>query len=123
MKKEKETIKMMEETFFRKHAKKIFVAGTIISLTSLYYIAKKHGIELQLVNDKLAEASGIALRSLYREKSDAEFEIKQLIDYINNLDPNIRVNKIINIPEAEKRIEELWKFIREIDIDIKKIEG
>ena len=123
MKKEKETIKMMEETFFRKQAKKIFVAGTIISLTGLYYIAKKHGIELQLVNDKLTEASGIALRSLYREKSDAEFEIKQLIDYINNLDPNIRVNKIINIPEAEKRIEELWKFIREIDIDIKKIEG
>lgn len=130
MSKEKETIKMMEETFFRKHAKKIFVAGTIISIAGLTYISKKYGIEIKLMKDdlnlanaKLLEASGIALRSLYREKSDAEFEIKQLIDYINNLDPNIRVNKIINIPEAEKRIEELWKFIREIDIDIKRIEG
>lgn len=130
MSKEKETIKMMEETFFRKHAKKIFVAGTIISIAGLTYISKKYGIEIKLMKDdlnlanaKLVEASGIALRSLYREKSDAEFEIKQLIDYINNLDPNIRVNKIINIPEAEKRIEELWKFIREIDIDIKRIEG
>lgn len=130
MSKEKETIKMMEETFFRKHAKKIFVAGTIISIAGLTYISKKYGIEIKLMKDdlnlanaKLVEASGIALRSLYREKSDAEFEIKQLIDYINNLDPNIRVNKIINIPEAEKRIQELWNFIREIDIDIKRIEG
>lgn len=122
MKKEKKTIKMMEETFIKKHANKIFVAGTIVSVAGLIYISKKYGIELKLVNDKLAEASNIALRSLYREKSDAEFEIKQLTDYINNLDPNIRVNKIINIPEAEKRIAELWKFIREIDIDIKKIE-
>ena len=130
MSKEKETIKMMEETFFRKHAKKIFVAGIIISIAGLTYISKKYGIEIKLMKDdlslanaKLVEASGIALRSLYREKSDAEFEIKQLIDYINNLDPNIRVNKIINIPEAEKRIQELWNFIREIDIDIKRIEG
>lgn len=122
MKKEKKTIKMMEETFIKKHANKIFVAGTIVSIAGLIYISKKYGIELKLVNDKLAEASSIALRSLYREKADAEFEIKQLTDYINNLDPNIRVNKIINIPEAEKRIAELWKFIREIDIDIKKIE-
>ena len=130
MSKEKETKKMMEETFFRKHAKKIFVAGTIISIAGLTYISKKYGIEIKLMKDdlnlanaKLVEASGIALRSLYREKSDAEFEIKQLIDYINNLDPNIRVNKIINNPEAEKRIQELWNFIREIDIDIKRIEG
>lgn len=114
---------MEESTFIKRHAKKILIAGTMVSATGFIFILKKHGIELKLVNDKLVEASSIALRSLYREKADAEFEIKQLIDYINNLDPNIRVNKIINIPEAEKRIEELWKFIREIDIDIKKIEG
>lgn len=123
MKKEKDVIKMEESTFIKRHAKKILIAGTMVSATGFIFILKKHGIELKLVNDKLVEASSIALRSLYREKADAEFEIKQLIDYINNLDPNIRVNKIINIPEAEKRIEELWKFIREIDIDIKKIEG
>ncbi len=123
MKKDKETIKMVEETFVRKHAKKILIAGAIVTTAGLIYITKKHGIELNIVQNKLAEANGIALRSLYREKSDAEFEIKQLTDYINNLDPNIRVNKIINIPEAEKRIQELYKFIREIDIDIKRIKG
>lgn len=123
MKKQKETIKMVEETFFRKHAKKIFVAGTIISVTSLYYIAKKHGIELQLVNNKLAEASGIALRSLRREKSDAEFEIETLNEYINNLDPNIKINMFENIPKAKARISELEIFIDEILNDIKRIEG
>ena len=56
MKQEKETIKMVEDTFIKRHAKKILVAGTIVTT-------------------------------------------------------------------AEKRIETLWKFIREIDIDIKRIEG
>lgn len=123
MKKDKKTIKMVEETFMRKHAKKILIAGAIATTAGLVYITKKHGIELNIVQNKLAEANGIALRSLYREKSDAEFEIKQLTDYINNLNPDIRVNKIINIPEAEKRIQELYKFRREIDIDINKIKG
>ena len=123
MKQEKETIKMVEDTFIKRHAKKILVAGTIVTTAGLIYISKKHGIELNLMKEKLVEASGIALRSLYREKKDALFEIEQLEKYINNLDPNIRANQIINIPTAEKRIEDLWKFIREIDIDILKIEG
>lgn len=123
MKQEKETIKMVEDTFIKRHAKKILVAGTIVTTAGLIYISKKHGIELNLMKEKLVEASGIALRSLYREKKDALFEIEQLEKYINNLDPNIRANQIINIPTAEKRIEDLWKFIREIDIDISKIEG
>lgn len=123
MKQEKETIKMVEDTFIKRHAKKILVAGTIVTTAGLIYISKKHGIELNLMKNKLAEASGIALRSLQREKNDALFEIEQLAKYIDNLDPNIRANQIINIPTAEKRIETLWKFIREIDIDIKRIEG
>ena len=123
MKQEKETIKMVEDTFIKRHAKKILVAGTIVTTASLIYISKKHGIELNLMKNKLVEASGIALRSLQREKNDALFEIEQLAKYIDNLDPNIRANQIINIPTAEKRIETLWKFIREIDIDIKRIEG
>lgn len=123
MKQDKETIKMTEDTFIKRHAKKILVAGTIVTTAGLIYISKKHGIELNLMKNKLAEASGIALRSLQREKNDALFEIEQLAKYIDNLDPNIRANQIINIPTAEKRIETLWKFIREIDIDIKRIEG
>lgn len=123
MKQEKETIKMVEDTFIKRHAKKILVAGAIVTTAGLFYISKKHGIELNLMKNKLEEASGIALRSLYREKKDALFEIEQLEKYINNLDPNIRANQIINIPTAEKRIEDLWKFITEINIDISKIEG
>ena len=123
MKKQKETIKMVEETFFRKHAKKIFVAGLI-------YISKKYGVEIKLMNnklietgDKLVEASGIALRSLRREKADAEFEIETLNEYINNLDPNIKINMFENIPKAKARISELEIFINEILNDIKRIEG
>jgi len=123
MKQEKETIKMVEDTFIKRHAKKILVAGAIVTTTGLIYISKKHGIELNLLKNKLEEASGIALRSLNREKKDALFEIEQLEKYINNLDPNIRANQIINIPTAEKRIEDLWKFITEINIDISRIEG
>lgn len=123
MKKDKETIKMVEDTFIKRHAKKILVVGATCTTVGLIYISKKHGMEIKLMKDKLAEASGIALRSLYREKSDAEFEIQQLKKYINNLDPNIRANQIINIPEAEKRIQDLQNFIRDIDMDIVKIEG
>lgn len=123
MKKEKETIKMMEETFMKKHAKKIFVAGTIVSIAGLIYISKKYGIELKHVNDRLAEASSIALRSLYREKADAEFEIGTLNEYINNLNPDIKINIFENIPKAKARIAELEVFIKEINDDIKKIEG
>lgn len=123
MKKDKETIKMVEETFIRKHAKKILIAGAIVTTTGLIYIAKKHGIELDIVRNKLAEASGIALRSLYREKADAEFEIATLKEYINNLDSNIKINIFENIPKAKARIAELEVFIREIDMDINRIEG
>lgn len=123
MKKDKETIKMVEETFMRKHAKKILIAGAIVTTAGLVYITKKHGIELNIVKNKLAEASSIALRSLYREKSDAEFEIATLKEYINNLDSNIKINIFENIPKTKARIAELEVFIREIDMDINRIEG
>lgn len=130
MKKKQEAIKMMEETFIRKHAKKIFVAGTVVSIAGLIYISKKYGVEinflnnkLELASNKLVEAGEIALRSLYREKANAEFEIDSLKEYISKLDSSYNINIFVKIPEAEKRIEELLKFIREIDMDIKKIEG
>ena len=123
MKKDKETIKMVEETFMRKHAKKILIAGAIVTTAGLVYITKKHGIELNIVKNKLTEASSIALRSLYREKADAEFEIATLKEYINNLDSNIKINIFENIPKAKARIAELEVFIREIDMDINRIEG
>ena len=123
MKQDKEVIKMTEDTFIKRHAKKILVAGAVVTTAGLIYISKKHGIELNLLNNKLAEASGIALRSLYREKADAEFEIETLKEYINNLDPNIKINVFENIPKAKARIAELEIFIKEIISDIKRIEG
>ena len=121
MKKDKKTINMVEETFFSKHGKKLFVTVTVITGAGLIYIAKKHDIELSGLKDKLAEAGGMALRSLRREKSDAEFEIKQLTDYINNLDHDIKINIFENIPKAEARIRELELFIEEINKDIARI--
>lgn len=123
MKQDKRTIKMVEDTFIKRHAKKILVAGTIITTAGLVYISKKHGIELNLLNNRLVEAGGIALRSLRREKADAEFEIETLKEYINNLDPNIKINMFENIPKAKARIAELEIFIKEIISDINKIEG
>lgn len=122
-KKDKETIKMVEDTFLRRHAKKIFVAGTVISIASLYYIAKKYGIELNFAKDKIDEVRNIGLRSLLRERANAEFEIAEKMEYINKLDASFNINTFVKIPEAEKRIAELELFIKEINEDIKKIEG
>ena len=41
--------------------------------------------------------------------------------YINNLNPDININRFVNIPEAESRIKELELFINEIDLDIDRI--
>lgn len=122
-KKDKETIKMVEDTFLRRHVKKIFVAGTVISIASLYYITKKYGIELNFAKDKIDEVRNIGLRSLLRERANAEFEIAEKMEYINKLDASFNINTFVKIPEAEKRIAELELFIKEINEDIKKIEG
>lgn len=123
MKQEKETIKMAEDTFIKRHAKKILVAGTIVTATGLIYISKKHGVEINLLNSKIAEVSGIGLRSLHREKANAEFEIETLREYIDKLDPNYNINVFVKIPEAKARIAELETFIKEIISDIKRLEG
>ena len=122
-KKDKETIEMVEETFFKKHAKKIFVAGTVVSIAGLIYISKKYGIELNITKDKLEDVRNIGLRSLLRERANAEFEIAEKMEYINKLDASYNINTFVKIPEAEQRIAELQLFIKEIDEDIKKIEG
>lgn len=122
-KKEQKTIEMVEDTFLKRHAKKFLIAGGIISIASLTYIAKKHGIELSLVNMKLEKVKEIALRSLIREKTNAEFEIAEKLEYIDKLDTSFNINTFVKIPEAERRIQELKVFIEEIETDIKKIEG
>lgn len=128
-KKEKDTIQMIESTFLKRHAKKIFVAGTVVSIASLYYIAKKYGIELDIAKlelskakDKIDEVRNIGLRSLLRERANAEFEIADKMKYINELDTSFNINTFVRIPEAEKRIAELEIFIKEINEDIKRIE-
>ena len=122
-KKDKETIEMVEETFFKKHAKKIFVAGTVVSIAGLIYISKKYGIELNITKDKLEDVRNIGLRSLLRERANAEFEIAEKMEYINKLDASYNINTFVKIQEAEQKIAELQLFIKEINKDIKIIEG
>lgn len=123
-KKKQETVELFEQkTFLERHAKKFLIAGGIITIAGVTYILKKHGIELAGVNVKLDKAREIGLRSLLREKANAEYEIAEKMEYIKNLDDKLNINVFVRKPEAEKRIAELEKFIREIDIDIKKIEG
>lgn len=95
----------------------------MISIASLYYITKKYGIELNFAKDKIDEVRNIGLRSLLRERANAEFEIAEKMEYINKLDASFNINIFVKIPEAEKRIAELELFIKEINEDIKKIEG
>lgn len=117
----KKEIVMEESTFLKRNAKKILIGTGIIVGIGTYYILKKHGIEIKDLNNKLINSNAIALRSLKREKQDALFEIDQLKDYINNLDANVKINKFVNIPEAEKRINELLDFISEINEDMDSI--
>ena len=114
----KKEIVMEESTFLKRNAKKILLGTGIIVGIGTYYILKKHGIEIKDLNDKLSKSNMIALRSLKREKQDALFEIESLKTYIKNLDPTYTINTFCKIPEAEKRINELVEFIKEIDEDM-----
>lgn len=57
------------------------------------------------------------------QKTNAEFEIAEKLEYIDKLDTSFNINTFVKIPEAERRIQELKVFIEEIEADIKKIEG
>lgn len=100
---------------------KILLGVSIVGACAAGYFGYKYNININNIKNRLDESNIIALRSLNREKQGSIFEIKQLKDYINNLNPDININRFVNIPEAESRIKELELFINEIDLDIDRI--
>ena len=100
---------------------KILIGVSIVGVGVAGYFGYKYNINIDNLKNRLDESNIIALRSLNREKQGSIFEIKQLKDYINNLNPDININRFVNIPEAESRIKELELFINEIDLDIDRI--
>lgn len=62
------------------------------------------------------------VRSLSREESRIVFEMETLKTYIENLDKNVKINQIVNIPNAEKRLNELAIQLKELMEDDKKAE-
>lgn len=62
------------------------------------------------------------IRSLSREESRIVFEMETLKSYIENLDKNVKINQIVNIPNAEKRLNELAISLKELMEDDKKAE-
>ena len=100
---------------------KILLGVSIVAIGVVGYFGYKHNINIDNLKNRLDESNIIALRSLNREKQGAIFDIKQLKDYINNLNPDININRFVNIPEAESRIKELELFINEIDLDMNRI--
>ena len=53
-------------------------------------------------------------RSLSREECRIVFEMKALQEYIDNLDKGIKINQIVNIPNAKERINELSMQLTDI---------
>lgn len=100
---------------------KILLGVSIVGVGVAGYFGYKYNVNINNIKNRLDESNIIALRSLNREKQGSIFEIKQLKDYINNLNPDININRFVNIPEAESRIKELELFVNEIDLDINRI--
>lgn len=100
---------------------KILLGVSVVGVGVVGYFGYKYNVNTNNIKNRLDESNIIALRSLNREKQGSIFEIKQLKDYINNLNPDININRFVNIPEAESRIKELELFINEIDLDINRI--
>lgn len=100
---------------------KILLGVSIVGACAAGYFGYKYNVNINNIKNRLDESNIIALRSLNREKQGSIFEIKQLKDYINNLNPDININRFVNIPEAESRIKELELFVNEIDLDISRI--
>ena len=59
--------------------------------------------------------------SLERELSRINFEMDELKDSIDRLDPNVNINKYYRIPERKARIEELIIQKTKVYEDLEKI--
>ena len=120
----KEVIEMEQTTFVQKHAKKILLASGLVVAAGAYYILNKHNIEMdemlnkhdEQIND-LLKGHSVIKKITDREKSRVLFEIKTLEQYIRDLNPEININKFVNIPNAEERIVQLYTELEQIELD------
>ena len=123
-KKENEVVRMEESTFLKRHAGKILLAGGLVVAAGAYYILNKHAIEMgemlnkhdEQIND-LLKGHSVIKKITDREKSRVLFEIKTLEQYIRDLNPEININKFVNIPNAEERIVQLYTELEQIELD------
>lgn len=123
-KKENEVVRMEESTFLKRHAGKILLAGGLVVAAGTYYILNKHDIEMgemlnkhdEQIND-LLKGHSVIKKITDREKSRVLFEIKTLEQYIRDLNPEININKFVNIPNAEERIVQLYTELEQIELD------
>ncbi len=95
------------KTFIKEHKKEILIGASI---------AVAGGLSVRFKT--IAE---IALNSLNREERRIAFEIKEIYESIERLDPTAPINKFDRIPRKLKRIEELTRELLEIQKDKKKV--
>ena len=72
-------------------------------------------------SSELNKVTRIARNSLKRELSRINFEMDELKDSIDRLDPNVNINKYYRIPERKARIEELIIQKTKVYEDLEKI--
>ena len=101
--------------YIRTHKAEIAIG--VVTTGALLYL----GYNYKDVSSKLSKVKSIAKNSLERELSRIDFEIGELQDSIDRLDPNYNINIYYKIPERKARIEELIIQKTNIYKDLEKI--
>lgn len=104
--------------FVKEHKSEILLTATTGTLLVVGYKNKEEIIELA---NKLTNVTDIAKRSITREISRVTFEIAELKESIDRLDPTIEINKFSRIPERKARIEELTIQLADLYLDRDKL--
>lgn len=104
--------------FVKEHKAEILLTATTGTLLVVGYKNKEEIIELA---NKLTNVTDIAKRSITREISRVTFEIAELKESIDRLDPTIEINKFSRIPERKARIEELTIQLADLYLDRDKL--
>ena len=93
------------------------IAIVVVTTGASLYLGHKY----KDVSSELNKVACIAKNSLKRELSRIDFEIDEILDSIDRLDPNININKYYRMPERKARLEELIMQKTNICKEIEKI--
>ena len=110
----KEKVKKSME-YVKTHKAEIVIG--VATTGALLYL----GCNYKDVSSELNKVTRIARNSLKRELSRINFEMDELKDSIDRLDPNVNINKYYRIPERKARIEELIIQKTKVYEDLEKI--